>query len=107
MKEKLCHAQSLFKHEMEQLRQTHPSLNLSTNSKVLEILAEYSTRISREVNGMIEIEKEVRIDREVPVPDNRTKTLVSYLAIFVKRVLVKYPKLKCELDERIMELLEG
>lgn len=57
------------------------------------------------VNGIIEIEKESRIEREIPVQDARTKALITSLGRYVKKLLTKYPKLKQDLDVQVQEYL--
>jgi hypothetical protein len=59
------------------------------------------------VSGMIEIEKETRIEREVPVQDARTKALITSLGRYVKKLLTKYPKLKADLDVQVQEYLSN
>jgi hypothetical protein len=41
----------------------------------------------------------------VPVQDARTKYLINALALHVKRINEKYPKLKGEMDERLLDFL--
>jgi hypothetical protein len=47
----------------------------------------------------------VRVTKEVPVQDARTKYLVQALAMHIKRLNEKYPKLKGELDSKLGEFL--
>lgn len=47
MKSKLEDAQHLFKSEMQQLRYTHPHLNLPFESKILDLLASKNTRVGK------------------------------------------------------------
>lgn len=57
------------------------------------------------INGMVEIEKEVKITKEVPVQDARTKYLINALVLHVRKMNEKYPKLKAEMDSKLMEFL--
>jgi hypothetical protein len=58
-------------------------------------------------NGVVQIEKEVKVTKEVPVQDARTKYLINALASYVKRIIEKYPKLRGEMDERLLEFMSG
>jgi hypothetical protein len=49
----------------------------------------------------------VKVTKEVPVQDSRTKYLISALASHVRRINEKYPKLKGELDVKLQELLSS
>ena len=40
---------------------------------------------------------------EVPVQDARTKQLLHMLAVQLKKIVEKYPKLSGEIDNRLME----
>jgi hypothetical protein len=57
------------------------------------------------VTGSVQIEKEVKVTKEVPVQDARTKYLIHGLAMHVKKLHEKYPKLKGELDGKLSEFL--
>lgn len=55
----------------------------------------------------MQIEKEVKVTKEVPVQDSRTKYLISALAAHVRKINEKYPKLRGELDIKLQELMSG
>jgi len=58
MKTKFEDAQNLFKSEMQQLRYTHPHLNLPFESKILDLLASNSTKVGKvDAQGYYEVEK--------------------------------------------------
>ena len=108
MQEKLRYSQDLFRFEMEQLQKANPGLNFPAKSKILEILSASNTKVGKvNASGMIEIERETRIEREVPVQDARTKALVNSLGRYVKKMITKYPKLKQDLDVQIQEYLSS
>lgn len=109
MLEKLRYAQDMFSFEMRELEKNNPGVTLPAKSKILEILGANNTKVSRvnAANGVIEIEKETRIEREVPVQDARTKALITSLGRYVKKLITKYPKLKADLDVQIQEYLSN
>ena len=43
---------------------------------------------------------------EVPVQDARTKQLLHMLAVQLKKIVEKYPKLSGEIDNRLMEYFQ-
>jgi hypothetical protein len=49
----------------------------------------------------------VKVTKEIPVQDARTKYLINSLASHVRRLNEKYPKLKGELDEKLQEFLSN
>lgn len=49
----------------------------------------------------------MKVTKEIPVQDTRTKYLINALASHVRRINDKYPKLKGELDEKLQGLLTG
>ena len=53
----------------------------------------------------MQIERESRIEREVPVQDVRTKALIGTMGRYMKRMLSKYPKLRQEMDVQLQEYL--
>jgi hypothetical protein len=108
MVDKLRYAQDLFSSEMAELQRKHPDLNLPSKSKILEILAAGNTKVGKvNATGLIEIDREVRIEREVAVQDARTTALLNSLARHVKRIHTKYPKLKQEMDPQVQEYLSS
>lgn len=80
---------------MQQLRYAHPHLNLPFESKILELLSSSTSKVGRvDAQGYYEIEKEVRIEREIPIQDERTRAMITVFGRFIKRIIEKYPKLK-------------
>ena len=49
----------------------------------------------------------MKVTKEVPVQDSRTKYLISALASHVRKINEKYPKLKGELDIKLQEMISG
>ena len=47
----------------------------------------------------------MKITKEVPVQDARTKYLINALVMHVRKINEKYPKLKGEMDAKLMEFL--
>ena len=47
----------------------------------------------------------MKITKEVPVQDARTKYLINALVLHVRKINEKYPKLKGEMDGKLMEFL--
>jgi hypothetical protein len=42
----------------------------------------------------------------VPVQDSKTKSLIHLLAVQLKKIFLKYPKLQSEIDQRLVEFFQ-
>jgi hypothetical protein len=106
LSEKFRVAAELYRRQIEQLRRDNPSLSISFDDQILETLRMANTRVT-DINaaGAVQIEKEVKVTKEVPVQDARTKYLIHALSMHLKRLHEKYPKLKGELDAKLTEFL--
>jgi hypothetical protein len=89
---------------VERLQRDNPNIRIVVDTQILEALRASNTRVTVS-GGVVQIEKEVKVTKEVPVQDSRTKYLISALASHVRKINEKYPKLKGELDIKLQEMM--
>ena len=95
MCEKLRHAQDLYGCEMRELEKeiqkkggNCSSVTLPTKCSILDTIEKDNTKVyGMGPNGCMVIEKEVRIEKEVPCHDARTKHIISTFVAYLRRIL--------------------
>ena len=87
------------------LSRQNPGLSINCDTQILELLRSPKTKVNVSINGIVEIEKEVKVTKEVPVQDARTKFLINALLVHVRKMNEKYPKLKGQMDVRLQEFM--
>lgn len=104
MEDKFNIAADIYRHQIEQLQRDNPNIKINLTSDILQVLKASSSRVGV-INGIVEVEKEVKVTRQVPVQDARTKYLINALAVHVKKLNEKYPKLKAQMDIKLQEYM--
>ncbi len=99
-------AAGLYKAAIDKLRQSNPTLRFDVDRELFDFLQKETINVERIDNGTayIEIYKEKTI--EVPVQDARTKHLLHLLAVQLKKLSTKYPKVLAEMDVRLTEFFQ-
>ena len=94
-------AGGLFRAALDRLKQSNPSLRIDIDRELFEYLQRENVNVERIDNGTayIEVYKEKTV--EVPVQDARTKHLLHLLAVQLKKLSSKYPKVLAEMDVRL------
>ena len=94
---------ALFKNQMDRLKtqgirfQNEATLDTLLRGENIE------TVVANGVVNMIQTKEKVI---EVPIQDARTKHLIHLLATQMKKNFDKYPKLRAECDERLVEFFQ-
>jgi len=115
MCEKLRHAQDLYGCEMRELEKeiqkkggNCSNITLPTKCSILDTIEKDNTKVyGMGPNGCMVIEKEVRIEKEVPCHDARTKHIISTFVAYLRRILKKYPALRDDMDVTIRDFMDG
>jgi uncharacterized FlaG/YvyC family protein len=99
-------AAEIYRQQIDRIQRENPNIRITADTQILESLRASNTRVSIS-GGVVQIEKEVKVTKEVPVQDSRTRYLIGALAAHVRKINEKYPKLKGELDVKLQELMSG
>ena len=113
MVEKLRMAQDLYATEIKELELSIQQkggncshIQLPTRNKILETLSQDNTKVfGMSPNGCVTIERETRIEREVPVVDKTTKVMTEQMIRYLRKLFVKYPKLQDDMDVSVREIM--
>ena len=83
-------------------------MKLPTASKVLDTMEKDNTQVRGMTStGCVIIEKEVRIEKEVPCHDARTKHIISTFVAYIRRILKKHPVLRDDMDVTVRDFMDG
>lgn len=95
-------AGSIWKNQVTQIRAKYPSDRFDLDYEITNLLQKTNVR-TYNVSGIETIEVRSEKTVEVPVQDVRTKSLLHVLAVNLKKLSSKYPKLLTEFDSRLSE----
>lgn len=95
-------AGSIWKNQVSQIRSKYPNDKFDLDYEITSLLQKTNVR-TYNVNGIETVEVKSERTVEVPITDVRTKSLLHVLAVNLKQLSQKYPKLLTEMDSRISE----
>ena len=87
------------------MRGKYPGDRFNLNHEISGILQRSGVSVYN-INGVETIEVKSEKTIEVPVQDTRTKQLIHLLAVNLRNLSSKYPKLLTELDQRLVEYFQ-
>lgn len=96
----------LYKAQMERLRRENPGLRIELDNNFLDLLGNDKVAVERIDGGTVFMERYVEKTVEVPVQDSRSKYLLHLLAVELKKLSTKYPKILSEIDIRLTEFFQ-
>ena len=91
---------------MERLRRENPGLRIELDNNFLDLLGNDKVTVERIDGGTVFMERYVEKTVEVPVQDSRSKYLLHLLAVELKKLSTKYPKILSEIDIRLTEFFQ-
>lgn len=62
MEDKFNIAADIYRHQIEQLQRDNPNIKINLTSDILQVLKASSSRVGV-INGIVEVEKEVKVTR--------------------------------------------
>ena len=96
-------AAGIYQQYLNELRTKHPEVRIGLESNLFEILQRERVQAYQVQGGAVFIDNFSQKTIEVPVQDIRTKSLLHVLAVNLKKLSSKYPKLLSEFDSRLTE----
>lgn len=98
-------AASVWENQLKEMRGKYPGDRFNLNHEISGILQRSGVSVYN-INGVETIEVKSEKTIEVPVQDTRTKQLIHLLAVNLRNLSSKYPKLLTELDQRLVEYFQ-
>lgn len=92
MKANFASAASIWGNQLEQIRIKYPNERFTLSAEITSLLQRTNVS-SYNVSGVETIEVRSEKTVEVPVQDARTKQLIHLLAVSLKNLSTKYPKI--------------
>lgn len=93
IKLKLNTAMGLYRAQIERLRRENPGLRIELDNNFLDLLGNDKVTVERIDGGTVFMERYVEKTVEVPVQDSRSKYLLHLLAVELKKLSTRYPKI--------------
>lgn len=106
LKEQFSAAISIIESTLNRVREEVPSFKLPLDPRIFDMLREHKINTYKVAGDVLNIETVTERTVEVPVQDARTKHLLHLLATELKRITLKYPKLRSEMDGKLMEFFQ-
>lgn len=74
--------------------------------RIFDMLKDQKIQVFKTSNDIVHLERFSERTVQVPVQDARTKHLMHLLAVNMKKLTMKYPKLYEEMDKRLTEFFQ-